>query len=297
MSISPPVCLDPNPTISRLLTILNYDAKKFGAHLKDDLTIRPLEQKRKDHAILLQAEFYNTPRIESFLQKGRLRMGSSQQQRFRVLSGMEEFTGRKRQLSGEPMYGLDARKDPARLKLTSPPNLAWLQPPMTLWRTMRFEEKREANPRHVTVHILVNPSRGPLRFEVIIRIGSQPCLGDVDTQRSVFPSMPLTEYFVDQFKKQMNLEGNVCVADVSNPNAISALVRGEHPTTVTTTTATMPSPMTQIPPGGIFMGGGRAAPFASPQVGRPLPMQMQKRPPPMQQHGHDVGPSQRPRNS
>jgi hypothetical protein len=237
--------------------MLNYDAKKFGANLQEHVMSVPADHGKKSAENLLQNEIARTARIETFLQRCRLKQ-NPQQSRFRILSVAEEHRTRKTGSGMEPMYGLDARKDPSRLKLASPPTLSWLHPPVALWRTMRFEEKREENYRHFTVHILVNPIRG-VRFEVVLRIGTQPCLGDLATHHIVLPTMPLTEIFVEHFKRQMALEGNGCVADVSNPNAIGVAREMPPSLMAATTFATIPAHAS----GGMFIPSGRS--FGSPQ--------------------------------
>ena len=59
------------------------------------------------------------------------------------------------------MYGLDARKDPSRLKLSSPPPLNWLGPQDSLWRTIRFEQRSDQQVLHYTVHIVATNNSGP----------------------------------------------------------------------------------------------------------------------------------------
>lgn len=162
-------------------------------------------------------------RIENFLQRNHIKP-QQRQNRFRTLQIVEEHRSRIKTAAEQPMYGLDARKDPSRLKLSAPPTLTWLQTnQMSLWRTMRFEEKYESVlGRHFTVHIVLHGGARSSRFEVILRIGSQPCLGDATPSfQQTFITRSATECFVEQFKTLMALEGKSCVADVSNPNALA----------------------------------------------------------------------------
>ncbi len=258
MAVSGPICLDPNPLVSKVMTSLNYDSKKFEAQMRPSTTnpnIGPLNS--RDEEIMLQ-EALRTTRIEGFRQKYRLAQKNSgvsmiQQGRFRMVSLIDESRGKRNQIGAEPLYGLDARKDPARLGLNAAPSLSWLQLNQSLWRTMRFEDRSDSTTiRHVTVHVVIHlgnvlrspsiPStipQGPspkVRFDVLLRVGTRPCLGDIsDSIKTSFFAKGPVELFVEQLKQSMSVEGKVCVADVSNPNALGGLIRGNF------TEATLPA--------------------------------------------------------
>lgn len=269
MAMSPPVCLDPSPLVSRVMTALNYDRGKFTATIPMNSALVAPQAPLASTAVADSAwpEISKNVRIETFLQRCRLNTRiSMQQHRFRTLTMIEEYRSQQVQVATEPLYGLDARKDPARLKLTTPPALTWLQPGTSLWRTMRFEERGEASLRHLTVQIVIHHGGGGglppgagrstpltpgpimLRFEVIIRMGTQPCLGDAAKPlHTVFPTKATTECFIEQFKQIMLAEGKICVADVSNPNAMAGLLRG--PLAGTESAMAMAATFASIPPG------------------------------------------------
>jgi len=65
------------------------------------------------------------------------------------------------------MYGLDARKDPSLLRLSAAPTLTWIPPGRSLWRSLRYSDRKGApneaieaarKKLHLTMHILVLPN-------------------------------------------------------------------------------------------------------------------------------------------
>lgn len=241
MATAPPLCLDPSPLVSQVMTALNYDVYKMRA------TLRPI----KLGPIVTSSELgedetaWRTARINSWMQENNLLPGKNRgtRPRFNLLTLLERQQA-ERANRKEPLYGLDARKDPSRLKLSGPPSLSWLAPGESLWRTMRFEHcLRERETLHYTAHVLViqlprgshmmsggaggGATSGGLtvRFEIILRIGSQPCWGDLWERTAIYQNRATIEAFIEQFKQLMQMEGKQCVADVSNPGAIHALMR------------------------------------------------------------------------
>lgn len=256
LATSPPLCLNPSPMVTRVLTTINYDINKFRAHLREPslLTSSMGERRAREAAEVRSA------RIDAFRQMIGL-APRLHQQRFHLLATIEEQRHQIEVNRREPLYGLDARKDPSRLKLTAPPALTWLAPHDSLWRTMRFEQRSDQQrPLHVTAHLVItnmgtalslgtaaglgvmaaappplppslsrsmanNINVGTLRFIAIIRVGTQPCWADISERRILLSSKGAAEALIDQLKMLMTLEGKSCVADVSNPNAMSSLIR------------------------------------------------------------------------
>lgn len=261
LATSGPVCLDPSPIVSHVLTALHYNADKLNG--VPERIFQSVQRHREAAAVARGAghrheEILQSVRIKAFLRRHRLHPLNTAStalpmQKFRLLAAAEQFRTQNGQVAAEPMYGLDARKDPARLGLAAPPPLTWLQPGMSLWRTLRFEDRpvqtaveTVANAdapvtsvkalapsaiRHYTVHIVMQQSNRGIRFEAVLRIGRSPCLGDLHDRhrhpslRLSFPTRPLLEAHLEQLRRTMQIEGKPCVADVSNPNALAALVR------------------------------------------------------------------------
>lgn len=87
---------------------------------------------------------------------------------------IESWRFRDTTIASEPFYGLDARKDPSLLKLSAAPTLTWLPPGRSLWRTLRYSERKSSSEEisteeftyinrkiHITMHILASPNRHP----------------------------------------------------------------------------------------------------------------------------------------
>lgn len=173
--------------------------------------------------------------------------GMSQKRKADLLGMAHKFRATKAKIETDAMYGLDARKDPSKVSLSSPPSMSWIPQGKNLWRTIRYESSSTTIPtapittqqsttstpmtpmttttttpqkRFHTLNITIHQSGNKKNiYEIHQRIGTKSMLGDIEClPLQVMTSKVSVDVFVEHFRYMMSLEGCKCLADVSNPN-------------------------------------------------------------------------------
>ncbi len=270
---SAPLCLDPDPIVFQRLTNTSYDIRKAAAHLRPAATgafshspsVAPSSFQPSSALVPADAMLrglHSSPsqststHAERFVRRTLRPLagapGPVSPARLRILIACEENARLRRRADSEALYGLDARKDPARLGLGAPPSFSWVPPGAAVWRSVRFEARPGNPPVFYSLHVTAAGVSSALtsgavlpRFEALLRIGSAPCTNDlcahskaatnnprrpahpaaaVSRNRLVFAtaSRAAMETYVDGLRAALAAEGRVCVADVSNPAIFGA---------------------------------------------------------------------------
>jgi len=125
MATQRPLCLDPSPMVHRVLSSIYFDVHKMRGVFPADggaVQIHRAEIEKSDaskRTMGYSRYIQESPYLQAFVKKLRLgknTQGTAMLTRFRLCESIETSKRTRDLADAEPMYGLDARKDPSRLK-------------------------------------------------------------------------------------------------------------------------------------------------------------------------------------